>query len=74
MSGSKPPSVLLSTKELATLLNRHRVTVSDLVRRLQIPPVRQSGRFRFYDPSVLPKLRASLRNLTSDHKQTDPSE
>lgn len=61
MSTTHPPPIeekLLTTKELALLLNLHYHTIYEMVHRNAIPVIRIGGRYRFNKSEVLSALKA----------------
>ena len=73
MDAHTPRPKMLSTQDLARLLDRHQTTTWQLIQRLNIEPVAQAGHIKFYDPDSLPKMRAALRPLARDRGKTNPT-
>ncbi len=69
MDAHTPRPSILSTQDIAQLLDRHQVSVWQLIQRLKIKPTVQSGHIKFYSPDDLPKMRAALRPLARDREK-----
>lgn len=52
---------LVSPADIARKLNRTQIAVGAAIRRLGLTPVAQSGRYRFFDPEIIPTVDNAMR-------------